>query len=99
MFTANLVITVMVYRPCKKVSQPIDHYCYGFHLQGRTGRKAVPATVIGSSPASVKQARENTLPVRGVKLLNTVPVQLRNSDHRDVDMFKNQLDIYLSTIP
>ena len=33
MLMANLVDTVMVYSPCNKFSQPIDHYRYGFHLQ------------------------------------------------------------------
>ena len=23
----------MVYRQCNKLTQPIDHHCYGFHLQ------------------------------------------------------------------
>ena len=31
--TTNLVVTVMVYRPCNKVSRPIDHHCYGLYLQ------------------------------------------------------------------
>ena len=65
----------------------------------RTGRKAVPATVHRSSPASIRNARESTLAVRGCNLFNLLPVSLRNSDHGDVEMFKNHLGIYLMTIP
>ena len=78
----------------------MDGYTVPFTpLDTRTGRSVVPATVSRSSPASVRQAREATLAVRGAKLFNCMPVSLRNSDHGDVLMFKNHLDIYLSQIP
>ena len=84
-----------------KVSQGlVTGYDINFTLNDcRTGRKAIPATVVRSAPASVRKARESTLSVRGVQLFNTLPIQLRNSDHGDVEMFKNHLDIYLSSIP
>ena len=47
----------------------------------------------------VRKAREAKLGVRGCKLYNILPASLRNSDHADVDMFKNHLDIYLKNIP
>ena len=65
----------------------------------RTGRRAVPATVVKASPACVRQAREGSLAVKGVQLFNLMPAQLRNSEHGDVDMFKNHLDFYLGNIP
>ena len=49
-----------------------------------------------SAPACVRRARERSL---AEKLFNQLPVQLRNSEHGDVEMFKNHLDIYLSNIP
>ena len=52
-----------------------------------------------SAPASVRKARERTLAVKGVQLFNLLPTQLRNSEHGDVEMFKNHLDIYISNIP
>ena len=68
-------------------------------LDTRTGRKAVPASICQSAPASVRKAREGSLAVKGVQLFNLMPTQLRNSDHGDVEMFKNHLGIYLSNIP
>ena len=65
----------------------------------RTGRKAVPAPVLQSARADVKQARAGTLAVRGAQLFNTMPASLRNSNHGDILMFKNHLDIYLQNIP
>ena len=32
-------------------------------------------------------------------MFNLLPVNLRNSEHGDVAMFKNHLDIYLANIP
>ena len=51
------------------------------------------------SPAVVKKARENSLGVKGALLFNLLPDSLRtmNTDH--VDMFKNHLDIFLTSIP
>ena len=65
----------------------------------RTGRKAVPASLTKASPACVRAARESSLAIKGVKLFNLLPLQLRNSDHVDTLMFKNHLDIFLSNIP
>jgi hypothetical protein len=65
----------------------------------RTGRKAVPAPVPQSARAVVRQARAGTLAVRGAQLFNTMPASLRNSDHGDILMFKNHLDIHLQDIP
>ena len=65
----------------------------------RTGRKAEPAPVHQSVPAAVKNARAGTLAVKGAQLFNLLPESLRNSDHGDILMFKNHLDIFLETIP
>ena len=65
----------------------------------RTGRKGVPANVPPNAPAAVRRAKADTLAVKGVQLFNLMPLSLRNSDHQDVLMFKNHLDIYLQNIP
>ena len=65
----------------------------------RTGRKAVPAVVNLTAPAAVRNARTGSLAVKGAQLFNLLPLQLRNSDHGDILMFKNHLDIFLSDIP
>ena len=65
----------------------------------RTGRKAQPAQVLGIAPGPVRKAKLGSLAVRGCQLFNLLPVNLRNSDHGDIPMFKNHLDIFLSNIP
>ena len=47
----------------------------------------------------VRQARAGSLAVKGAQLFNAMPASVRNSDHGDVLMFKNHLDIYLQNIP
>ena len=63
------------------------------------GRKAVPPPVLSSAPTVVRNARAGTLAVKGSQLCNLMPLNLRNSDHSDILMFKNHLDIYLESIP
>ena len=84
-----------------KISQGlVEGYYLSFTIpDSRTGRKAVPYHVNRSAPTCVKKARERSLAVKGVQLTNLLPVQLRNSEHGDVEMFKNHLDTYLSNIP
>ena len=65
----------------------------------RTGRKTIPTAVPQNAPAVVRQARAGTLAVRGAQLFNAMPASLRNSDHGDIPMFKNHLDIYLQNVP
>ena len=67
--------------------------------ESRLGRKAVPHQVNLSAPASVRNALTGSLAVKGAKLFNLLPPQLRNSDHGDIPMFKNHLDFYLDDIP
>ena len=65
----------------------------------RTGRKVEPAQVPQSAPTSVKNARAGTLAVKGAQLFNLLPESLRNSEHGDILMFKNHLDIFMENIP
>ena len=70
-----------------------------FTCNSRKGRWAVPARVGGSEVASeVRQAKEKSLRVRGCRLFNLLPAILRNADHGDVLMFKNNLDHFLSCV-
>ena len=84
-----------------KLSQGlVEGYDISFtETSNRTGRKAVPSAILSSAPAPVKRAKEASLAVKGVQLFNRMPISLRNSNHGDVDMFKNHLDIYLENIP
>ena len=65
----------------------------------RTGRKVIPTPVLQQAPAVVRRARESTLAVKGAQLFNLLPSTLRNSEHGDIPMFKNHLDVYLANIP
>ena len=84
-----------------KISQGlVAGYDIPFVYNDRTGRWAVPARVSGSDvSAEVRQAKERSLRVRGCQLFNLLPTTLRNSDHNDILMFKNNLDLYLSCVP
>ena len=84
-----------------KISQGMVH---GYDVQftsakGRRGRTALPHNIVSSSPAPVRKARESSLGVKGVKIFNLLPAELRNTDHNNVDIFKKKLDIFLSNIP
>ena len=63
----------------------------------RRGRLATPGTVAKSSPASIRKAKENSLKIRGVKLFNLLPENLRNLNSDHTDLFKNHLDIFLDS--
>ena len=66
----------------------------------RRGRLCiVPQRARSQCPKAVNNAREASLPVRGVKLFNSLPKYLRNITNISVQSFKNHLDKYLSTIP
>ena len=78
-----------------KVSQGLVS---GYNLQftsrsSRTGRKVIPAQVLLSASPAVRNARAASLAVKGAQLLNFLPIQLRNSEHGDILMFKNMADI------
>ena len=84
----------------KSVRELVEGYSIPFTgRDSRTGRKAQPALVLGSAPGPVRKARLGSLAVRGCQLFNLLPINLRNSDHGDIPMFKNHLDIFLSNIP
>ena len=47
----------------------------------------------------MKKARESSLGVNGGKSFNLLPTEMRNIDSQSVDIFKKQLDVFLSDIP
>ena len=84
-----------------KISQGMVN---GFTVQftsssGRRGRTALPHDVVGSSPASVRRARESSLGVKGARIFNLLPADIRNVDSNDVEVFKKELDTFLEKIP
>ena len=74
-------------------------YNVTFSNSDRRGRLIVPKTVVRSSSAAVRQARECSLGVKGAKMFNLLTVSLRNIDSDHVDKFKSQLDAFLQQVP
>ena len=76
----------------------------GYNLEftstrGRRGRTVLPHNIVASSPAPVKKARESSLGVKGARIFNLLPKEVRNIDSHSVDIFKKQLDLFLTDIP
>ena len=67
--------------------------------KGRRGRVALPHSVVQSSLAMVRRARECTLGVKGTKMFNLLPPSIRNINSSNVDVFKQSLDEFLSRVP
>ena len=84
-----------------KLSQGlVSGYSIPFTTNSRTGRWAVPAELSRQAvPSTVKRAKENSLRVKGAQLFNLLPAVLRNADHGDIAMWKNNLDHYLNLVP
>ena len=57
------------------------------------------APLNNKSPAAVKKARESSLQVRGAKLFNNIPREIRDTSTGTPEQFKAKLDNWLSTIP
>ena len=55
--------------------------------------------MVWAATSVVRNARERTLGVRDARMFNLLPEKLRsmNSDH--IEVFKNHLDVFLSSIP
>ena len=51
------------------------------------------------SPAAVRKAREASLQVKGARLFNLMPLNLRCMTGVSVDTFKADLDSWLASIP
>ena len=68
-------------------------------VEGRRDRTALPRQVITSSSNLVRKAHGSSVGVKGAKLFNVLPVEVRNIDSDNVDTFKCALDSFLFTIP
>ena len=52
-----------------------------------------------NSPASVRRAIKSSLRVKGVRLFNSVPKEIREMKDVTVDSFKTALDAWLTRFP
>ena len=83
-----------------KISQGlVNGYSIEFSsVYGRRGRTVVPRQIIPSSSSLVKKAREASIGVKGAKIFNLLPAYIRNINSTDVNVFKTNLDSFLSDV-
>ena len=65
----------------------------------RRGRECEVAEIVRTAPAAVRRARENGLAVKGAKMFNLLPPEIRNTTSDKVEHFKSKLDKFLSEVP
>ena len=84
-----------------KISQGlVSGYDVHFTSGGlRRGRLIVPNTVLKAAPAMIRNAREHSLGFRGARIFNLLPEANRTINTEHVDLFKNHLNVFLSSIP
>ena len=58
----------------------------------------IPPFAVGC-PASVRQALEASLRVKGGRLFNLLPKEIRDLNDVSVETFKSDLDKWLTTVP
>ena len=51
------------------------------------------------APTAVRNARAQSLGVRGAKTFNLLPEVIRTMNTEHIDYFKNHLDVFLATTP
>ena len=69
------------------------------YLAHQTWKRMSNSMYQPSLPKKYPALKHVTLPVRGQKLFNTLPRDIRNMTGCKMDMFKRRLDKYMSTIP
>ena len=65
----------------------------------RRGRVVEIPAYCRNAPAPVRRAREASLSVKGARLFNILPRDLRDASTGTVDQFKGRLDDWLSNVP
>ena len=83
-----------------KVAQGlVQGYKSSFYQSDRRGRLMALAPLSNQAPSSVRKARESSLQVRGAKLFNIIPREIRDTSTGTTEMFKAKLDEWLSRVP
>ena len=78
----------------------ISGYNLEFRGEGtRRGRECEVAEIVRSAPTAVKKAREGSLSVKGARLFNLLPADVRNITSNKVEHFKTKLDEFLKDVP
>ena len=83
-----------------KISQNmVKGYNVSFLENPRRGRLLVPSHAPLNASTKVMKARESSLKVKGARIFNLLPDYVRNIDAENVEVFKRELDWYLSSVP
>ena len=83
-----------------KVAQGlVQGYQATFNTSPRRGREMQVSPMVNRGPASLRNAKEASLKVRGAQLFNVIPRALRDIATGTAEQFKLELDTWLSTIP
>ena len=83
-----------------KLSQGlVKGYNLPFQQNERRGLLVTVPPMAANSPAAVRKAREASLQIKGARLFNLIPRDLRDMTGVTVDTFKAGLDGWLSTLP
>ena len=83
-----------------KLSQGlVTGYSLPFQHSERRGLVVTVPAMAMHSPPAVRKAREASLQVKGARLFNLVPKEIRNMSGISVDNFKSGLDAWLTRIP
>ena len=69
------------------------------YQNSRRGRLCKVPSISPTAPVSIKNIRFSTLPLKGPRLFNALPQNLRNLTRCKTDQFKHELDKYISKIP
>ena len=82
-----------------KLSQAlVTGYSLPFQHSDRRGLIVTVPPMATHSPPAVRKAREASLQVKGARLFNLVPKEIRNLSGVTVDTFKSGLDAWLNQI-
>ena len=77
----------------------VKGYTFTTMQSPRRGRLVEVSSYQSQAPAAVRRARESSLSVKGARLFNLIPRDLRDTQTGTVDQFKARLDDWLATVP
>ena len=68
-------------------------------INDRRGRLCIIPPIVKKAPPKIKTIKDNFFSVRGPRLFNSLPADIRNITSCSVESFKRHLDKYLQTLP
>ena len=83
----------------KQVPDLTSGKIYSVNIGGRLGRKCNSPSIKNNAPTEIKNIRYACLSVKGPRLFNILPAELRNLTNISVKAFKRELDRYLARVP